>query len=426
MNNNKTLIFLTSSYPLANGELFIENEIKFIENHFDKIIIICSSISEKPLNWHVPKNADAIYFNSNSISFFQKVISLKFIFTLFFWKEILFTRKKLNIKTITSIAKTLLIEIHKAKKSSKFIKEKLSTLNSDQQFYFYSYWLNYNAIALSFLKQSHIKGKFFSRAHGWDLYDERSECHYLPLRNFIYRNLDAIFPISINGFNYINATYINKGDQTGAAVIISKLGTNYHGLNPENHRNNELTLVSCSMIYPNKQVDLIAKTLVNLKNNQKIRWVHFGSFIPNTSEKHYEELLKIINNNQNTHLQVDLMGFADNAEIMKFYLNNPVDVFINLSLSEGIPVSIMEAMSFGIPIIATAVGGTPEIVKDGFNGFLLSPNPTIEEVDHTITKFCNLSDKDKFTMRQNSFNLWNTDYNAEKNYTEFAEKILTI
>ena len=48
--------------------------------------------------------------------------------------------------------------------------------------------------------------------------------------------------------------------------------------------------------------------------------------------------------------------------MLDYYKNNIIDIFINLSASEGIPVSIMDAISFGIPCIATNVGGTGEIV----------------------------------------------------------------
>ena len=47
------------------------------------------------------------------------------------------------------------------------------------------------------------------------------------------------------------------------------------------------------------------------------------------------------------------------------------DVFVNSSTTEGISISILEAMSLGLPIVATAVGGTPSIVKDGENGRLV-------------------------------------------------------
>ena len=61
-------------------------------------------------------------------------------------------------------------------------------------------------------------------------------------------------------------------------------------------------------------------------------------------------------------------------------------MFINVSSTEGIPVSIMEAMSFGIPVIATAVGGTPEIVNNE-NGYLLSKDPSAKELAEVIQNF---------------------------------------
>lgn len=425
-NNSKILFFFTSSYPYGNGETFVENEIHFLEKAFDKIIIFSSGTNDTKLNRYIPNNAEVIFFNSNAVKLIDKLISLKYLFMMVFWKELFDSRTKLKTKSISCIIKTLLIEIFKAKRFSLFIKEKLSSLNYNHQFYFYSYWLNYNAIALIFLKQAKISGKFFSRAHGWDLYNERSKYNYLPLRNFIYQNLDAIFPISIDGTNYINSSYKKNLEQTGARVLTSKLGSYYNGLNPENKRDGVLTLLSCSMIYPNKQVDLIAKTLVNLNNNQKIHWIHFGSYIPNFSEKHYEELLAIINNNKNNNLQINLMGFVDNSDIMKFYSNNHVDFFINVSLSEGIPVSIMEAMSFGIPVIATNVGGTSELVIDNFNGLLLSPNPKEQEVSDAISRFSELDTSEIERLRTNAHEYWRENYDADTNYHNFVNQIFAL
>ena len=57
----------------------------------------------------------------------------------------------------------------------------------------------------------------------------------------------------------------------------------------------------------------------------------------------------------------------------KINLLNKVDAYILPSYHEGLPISILEAMSYSLPIISTRVGGIPEIVKDGINGLLINP-----------------------------------------------------
>lgn len=57
----------------------------------------------------------------------------------------------------------------------------------------------------------------------------------------------------------------------------------------------------------------------------------------------------------------------------KIQIINEVDAFILPSYNEGLPISILEAMSYNLPIISTSVGGIPEILKNGYNGFLIRP-----------------------------------------------------
>jgi glycosyltransferase involved in cell wall biosynthesis len=59
--------------------------------------------------------------------------------------------------------------------------------------------------------------------------------------------------------------------------------------------------------------------------------------------------------------------------IRKHELLSTCDIFILPSYNEGLPLSILEAMNYHLPIIATPVGGTAEVVHDGINGFLVAP-----------------------------------------------------
>lgn len=105
-------------------------------------------------------------------------------------------------------------------------------------------------------------------------------------------------------------------------------------------------------------------------------------------------------------------------------MNSP-DVFLNVSMSEGIPVSIMEAMSFGVPVIATKVGGTSEIVNQE-NGSLLPSQPTAEMIKNELLYFCNLSKMDQEKYSKEALKTWKNKFNAAKNYPEFIQELRSL
>ncbi|AUB55999.1 hypothetical protein BK007_08300 [Methanobacterium subterraneum] len=69
--------------------------------------------------------------------------------------------------------------------------------------------------------------------------------------------------------------------------------------------------------------------------------------------------------------EVIFTGRVEPQKIHKFY--QAADIFTLPSYTEGLPVSVLEAMACELPVVATTVGGVPEIITDGLNGFLVSP-----------------------------------------------------
>jgi glycosyltransferase involved in cell wall biosynthesis len=64
-----------------------------------------------------------------------------------------------------------------------------------------------------------------------------------------------------------------------------------------------------------------------------------------------------------------MIGFrADVEDVMR-----AGDIFVLPSLAEGFSLSLVEALAAGLPAIATQVGGAPEVIEDGMNGFLVPP-----------------------------------------------------
>ena len=84
----------------------------------------------------------------------------------------------------------------------------------------------------------------------------------------------------------------------------------------------------------------------------------------------YERINALIKNNALEEL-VTLEGWVSGEK--KISILDWANVFILPSYYEGLPISILEAMSNGMPIISTPIGGIPDVVKDGVNGILVEP-----------------------------------------------------
>jgi glycosyltransferase involved in cell wall biosynthesis len=410
----KTLIFFTSQFPYSTGETFIENEMPFLSAAFEKIIIVSNELSA-PQTRNVPGNVQVIRA-SYEVSTAYKLKTLSKYFGPIIQNELHFIKHKLKLKTNRQILSALLGSYAKALETAKLIEKLVTEYQIDSsQLYLYSYWMNNNAAAIALYRKRHPEVKAFCRAHGWDVYFERHAPAYLPLKSFILQNINACFCVSQNGMDYLNKTM--EGGFTDK-LKIGRLGT-FNRLGKAARSGTEgLSIASCSSIIALKRIHLIIEALALIPDMQ-VKWTHFGN---GPLENEMRRLAKVKLDGL-TNVQYNFAGQVTNNELLDYYQNNPVDIFMNVSETEGLPVSIMEANSFGIPVIATDVGGVPEIITDGENGFLVAANPSAAELAGTIKRFYQLPEEAKSKMRANAFRNWDNNFNAKKNYYNFIETI---
>ncbi len=398
----KKLVIFTKLFPYAKTEAFLESEIEVLSNLFDEIII-CPTFKNKHLR-PLPKNVSV-----NTSFLFEKKTKIRKIFSAFFYGYIFryFVDHFFKIKSINdlkNIVRYAIYEVHYVKQLKKF------SLSDETNTVFYSYWFSQVVNALIKSKQKNKKLiKLVSRAHRWDVYEDQG---FFPYRKHSLKHMDCLYSISTDGKKYIEEKYGDIGN-----IKISRLGVFDNNSISQISEKNKFSILTVSQITSRKRLFLLLESLVLFARNQKdiiIQWTHFGTGDLEQELKSKVELIK------QTNLIIDIKGYVLNTKVYDFYKNNPIDVFVNLSTSEGVPVSIMEAQSFGIPVIATDVGGTSEIVSSDV-GVLLKSNPSINEVEEALVCVQKTNIERTYIKEK-----WNMKSNAKKNYTDFAKDIIKL
>jgi len=392
----KQLIFFTESFPYGKSESFIENEIGFLSQKFDRIYILPKN-SKTDARRPLPDNCIVFrpVFRTSSELLLKGIFCLSPVF--YFFKN-LFTDKAYTslYKLKKYVATAITCRCILADKNFKFLNRQAreSTV--------YFYWGIGLAYVLPFIQN---KNKKIVRFHRTDLYLEFRPQKYMPFRKEVFQNLTKAVFISRQGLEYAQKNF----GQYHFAACLSYLGTFDHGIADIDTSDSVIHVLSVSNVVPVKRVPLILKSLLQIKD-YPIHWTHIGG------GKDFNALKKLVQQLPE-NITVNLTGAIANEDVIHYYHSHPVDLFINVSSSEGLPVSIMEAISFGIPVIATNVGGTNEIVTPE-SGVLLQADFESEQLARQIIHV--YKNKQLFHPRR----VWEEKFNAEKNYPYFIDNIL--
>ncbi len=410
----KNLILITTSFPYGKLEPFIESELNYYKN-FDKVLCLAIHRNGEPREIKYPENFE--FQQINEYKFKRDIkYALQILFNRNFWAEVatLVKSSRFTVKNIHHLISLGLQTEHYYRAIKKVIEKFEKNDSCDNKLYFYSYWMVEHAMAGIRLKKRFKNSINLTRAHGYDLYEYRDKGKYIPFRKYILNNTNYVLPISSDGFEYLNQMYGTHNN-----IILSRLGTKDCGLPLHNKSEYELRIVSCSWCTGVKRIDLIIKALSRIKS-ARIQWIHLGD------GDLYDELLNLAKTTLPSNIDYNFKGAVTNVEILDFYKNNHIDLFLNTSSTEGIPVSIMEVQSFGIPVIATDVGGVKEIITCGKNGYLLEKNFEIQELTTLIEEYIAKPLADKEILRKNARTMWEEHFSAQKNYNYLFDEIISL
>jgi len=407
----KKLLILTKAFPYTGEESFIEAEAPHWKSlNFDVYLASIVTAGEKrnvPNNVNVLEECDSI-FRSKLLEMVFYLIRALFSRTVYSEVSSFLKLKK------SKLTASVFLEI--VKQCAAFEKEKVRvgkviklTGNIDVA---YCYWNHLTCYAACFWKQKGKIRKVVSRAHGFDVYEDRRKGNYLPLKRAFKSEMDKVYLISEKMTPYFIENYGFEQSQ----LAVSRLGVcckNNQVLAGKSQSSSEIRIraLSISSCIEIKRLDIIFEGLrmFALENSGvQVDWYHVGDG-PLLSG-----LKDTVNARKPDNFSFFSLGYMSNNKVLEFLSQEFFDVIVNASRSEGVPVSIMEAMSFGVPGVAPDVGAVSELVGND-TGYLMPALSTSKDICNGVAAVLHDSERRVESGARIRFK-----FDANKNYRNFV------
>lgn len=419
-NAGRVLVILTNEYPTVEiGESFIGNELRYISEPWDEVFFIprfprearfdvlagtTVQLPTRTLRVPPPSRADLVN------------AAARMALTSTAARSVLRARPQLPASSrgpvLLSAAKKVVALEDRVHKAGLLLRHELAGKRPT----FYSYWFHSSAYVARRLAEE-FGSEAVCRAHRYDLYPSASwdsAWHHACIGG-----LSAVFACSRNGQKSLREELPGYSDK----IHLSYLGTEDHGIQSF-HRLDEFRLVTCSRRAAVKRLDRVIDALrLAAPHLPPTRWIHLGGSASARDDRLFEEQARRV---LPPHVRIEVKGVVRNAEVVSHYQRERVDLFVNVSDSEGVPVSIMEALSFGIPVAATAVGGTPEMIRHGENGYLLPLEDVPGSLSRVLTAMANRDEANVASLRDRARKSWENGFCASVNYPKFFERVATL
>jgi colanic acid/amylovoran biosynthesis glycosyltransferase len=401
------LLYFTASYPFGFGEQWKANEVAELVHTFSDITVVPftyggNSTDPKPLPPGVKLEGPLVKDSSVPLRWFSFLLivahACRFRFLREFFRKKVYRRRSHFMSWMSASLNAIRLL------DSPIIKDRI--INCDEGAVLYFYWGRGACEFLPFVDTSKFD-KIVVRMHRYDLFEYAND-GYIPYREDLLNSITLTAPSSEAGETHLKALY----PKAKAEIAVLRCGTvNDGGMSPE-PEDKVLRVVSCSYLFPVKRVNLMIESLAYV--DFPIMWRHVG-------DGALMDQLKDLVREKGLEEKFIFEGALDTRDVLNFLTANGFDLFVNTSASEGVPFSIMEALSVGLPIMATDVGGSGEIVHEGV-GVLLPAAPTPQDLARALTAFHGLPRAQRRAMRKQAYE----DYRGKWDARTLSRQLATL
>ena len=275
----------------------------------------------------------------------------------------------------------------------------------------YSFWFHASALGASMFGKTE-QYIVCSSAHGYDLYEFLQLYSKLPFRYYAMKLIDEVYPVSFFGAEYLKEKY----PEYQKKIRAFRTGTLEPGFVCMQSTDGVFRVLSISRLESIKRINMILDAILLFASHVpslNIEWVHIGG---GNELSYYQSIAKL---KSLPNAEIKFLGDLSGINLIQYIKSRPVDVFVNSSSSEGLSLALMEALSMGIPLIATRVGGNIELMSNE-NGILLPQSASAVDLADAFQYFIE-NPKEIEQWRINSRLCWEKHFNATKNFSLLSQ-----
>ena len=405
---NSALVVINQTMPT---EPFLQDELAFLEKELESHLFV--------LPTDTPEKVDGSAYNAQVLLNLARTQQQKFLNAMtlggsFYFKVLSKDNGPKKLRNLFRLAHATASTLFYFKKLNELIIEK--KLNQ-QPLVIYTYWFTPASYAACLLKSKYPHIQVVTRAHGIDLFRARHADSYIPMRAYAGNWPDLICPCSQAGVNEL----LNCGIDS-SRIKLSYLGVPTSSSIAHPSIEGNVSIVSCSNLDKVKRLPLLLKSFFELgkaRSGLRIHWHHLGGKgddLENIKKEAHKLLSGLPQFKYTFHGQLSV------HDVRAFYQNNFVDILVNTSSYEGLPVSMMEAGMAGVPILGTDVGGVKElIIKDV--GCLLPSDFTSEQFVAGVDQLLLYKNLEKRKVISHWFN---KKFERDANYRLFLDEVIHV